>query len=91
MRKTAFAALLALALTACQAPDTINFGRKADGTPRAQIFLTPEARREARAAKLAALAQAQEQAGPGTEVGLPIQRDGKVLPCGIYGRWESGP
>lgn len=24
------------------------------------------------------------------EVGLPIQRDGKVLPCGIYGRWESG-
>jgi 23S rRNA (cytosine1962-C5)-methyltransferase len=29
---------------------------------------------------------------PGTitagEVGLPIQRDGKVLPCGIYGRWE---
>jgi 23S rRNA (cytosine1962-C5)-methyltransferase len=30
---------------------------------------------------------------PGTisagEVGLPIQRDGKVLPCGIYGRWAS--
>jgi 23S rRNA (cytosine1962-C5)-methyltransferase len=30
---------------------------------------------------------------PGTitagEVGLPIQRDGKVLPCGIYGRWET--
>jgi 23S rRNA (cytosine1962-C5)-methyltransferase len=30
---------------------------------------------------------------PGTiaagEVGLPIQRDGKVLPCGIYGRWQS--
>lgn len=24
----------------------------------------------------------------GGEVGLPIQRDGKVLPCGIYGRWE---
>jgi 23S rRNA (cytosine1962-C5)-methyltransferase len=24
------------------------------------------------------------------EVGLPIQRDGKVLPCGIYGRWEAG-
>jgi len=23
------------------------------------------------------------------EVGLPVQRDGKVLPCGIYGRWES--
>ena len=22
------------------------------------------------------------------EVGLPIQSDGKVLPCGIYGRWE---
>jgi 23S rRNA (cytosine1962-C5)-methyltransferase len=25
----------------------------------------------------------------GGEVGLPIQRDGKVLPCGIYGRWEA--
>jgi 23S rRNA (cytosine1962-C5)-methyltransferase len=24
------------------------------------------------------------------EVGLPIHRDGMVLPCGIYGRWESG-
>jgi 23S rRNA (cytosine1962-C5)-methyltransferase len=23
------------------------------------------------------------------EVGLPIQCDGKVLPCGIYGRWED--
>lgn len=23
------------------------------------------------------------------EVGLPIEGDGKVLPCGIYGRWES--
>jgi 23S rRNA (cytosine1962-C5)-methyltransferase len=23
------------------------------------------------------------------EVGLPIKRDGKVLPCGIYGRWEG--
>ncbi len=22
------------------------------------------------------------------EVGLPIQRDRKILPCGIYGRWE---
>ncbi|MDR1010240.1 MAG: class I SAM-dependent methyltransferase [Opitutaceae bacterium] len=26
----------------------------------------------------------------GGEVGLPIRRDGKVLPCGIYGRWEAG-
>jgi 23S rRNA (cytosine1962-C5)-methyltransferase len=25
----------------------------------------------------------------GGEVGLPIQRDGKTLPCGIHGRWES--
>jgi len=25
------------------------------------------------------------------EVGLPVQRDGKVLPCGIYGRWEASP
>jgi len=23
------------------------------------------------------------------EVGLPVRRDGKVLPCGIYGRWEN--
>ena len=23
------------------------------------------------------------------EVGLPIQADGKVLPCGIYGRWQA--
>ncbi len=23
------------------------------------------------------------------EVGLPIQRDSKTLPCGIYGRWEA--
>jgi 23S rRNA (cytosine1962-C5)-methyltransferase len=25
----------------------------------------------------------------GGEVGLPIQADGKILPCGIYGRWEG--
>ena len=25
------------------------------------------------------------------EVGLPVHRDGKVLPCGIYGRWEASP
>jgi 23S rRNA (cytosine1962-C5)-methyltransferase len=24
------------------------------------------------------------------EVGLPVQADGKVLPCGIFGRWEAG-
>ena len=23
------------------------------------------------------------------EVGLPARSDGKVLPCGIYGRWEA--
>ena len=23
------------------------------------------------------------------EIGLPIRSDGKVLPCGIYGRWET--
>jgi len=23
------------------------------------------------------------------EIGLPIQRDGKILPCGVYGRWET--
>ena len=32
---------------------------------------------------------------PGTisagEVGLPIRSDGKVLPCGIYGRWTHTP
>ena len=26
----------------------------------------------------------------GGEVGLPIEADGKVLPCGIYGRWAAG-
>ena len=26
----------------------------------------------------------------GGEIGLPIQRDKKVLPCSIFGRWESG-
>jgi 23S rRNA (cytosine1962-C5)-methyltransferase len=25
----------------------------------------------------------------GGEVGLPIQRDHKILPCGIFGRWSS--
>jgi 23S rRNA (cytosine1962-C5)-methyltransferase len=25
----------------------------------------------------------------GGEVGLPVASDGKVLPCGIHGRWES--
>ncbi|MBW8780694.1 MAG: class I SAM-dependent methyltransferase [Verrucomicrobia bacterium] len=25
----------------------------------------------------------------GGEVGLPVKADGKVLPCGIYGRWEA--
>lgn len=25
----------------------------------------------------------------GGEIGLPASRDGKVLPCGIFGRWES--
>ena len=24
----------------------------------------------------------------GGEIGLPIEADGRVLPCGIYGRWE---
>ena len=23
------------------------------------------------------------------EIGIPTSRDGKVLPCGIFGRWES--
>ena len=23
------------------------------------------------------------------EIGLPIQADGKVLPCGLFGRWET--
>ena len=25
----------------------------------------------------------------GREIGIPTSRDGKVLPCGIFGRWES--
>jgi len=27
----------------------------------------------------------------GGEVGLPIQADGKILPCGVYGRWTPLP
>ena len=42
---------------------------------------------------LAELMQSASRPNAGTitagEVGLPIQRDGKVLPCGIYGRWEA--
>jgi 23S rRNA (cytosine1962-C5)-methyltransferase len=25
----------------------------------------------------------------GGEVGLPIQADEKILPCGVYGRWSA--
>ena len=25
----------------------------------------------------------------GGEIGLPIKQDGRILPCGVYGRWES--
>jgi 23S rRNA (cytosine1962-C5)-methyltransferase len=25
----------------------------------------------------------------GGEVGLPIAADGRILPCGIFGRWEA--
>ena len=38
------------------------------------------------------LAALMENAGgriTGGEVGLPVQRDKKVLPCGIFGRWEA--
>lgn len=38
------------------------------------------------------LAQLMEGAGgrvSAGEVGLPIEKDGRVLPCGIYGRWEA--
>jgi len=27
----------------------------------------------------------------GGEVGIPIESDGKILPCGVYGRWQSTP
>jgi 23S rRNA (cytosine1962-C5)-methyltransferase len=40
---------------------------------------------------LAELLSAHPGAITAGEVGLPIQRDGKVLPCGIYGRWETTP
>ena len=39
---------------------------------------------------LAELMHARGGAITAGEIGLPIERDGKVLPCGIYGRWESG-
>ena len=38
------------------------------------------------------LAQLMEGAGgvvSAGEVGLPIEKDGRILPCGIYGRWEA--
>ncbi len=40
---------------------------------------------------LAELLPAKRHAGSITagEVGLPIKADGKVLPCGIYGRWSA--
>jgi len=38
---------------------------------------------------LAELMQGRGGSLTGGEVGLPIQKDGKVLPCGIYGRWEA--
>ena len=38
---------------------------------------------------LAGLMSAHGGAITAGEVGLPIQRDGRVLPCGIYGRWET--
>jgi 23S rRNA (cytosine1962-C5)-methyltransferase len=38
---------------------------------------------------LAALMPGKSGAITAGEVGLPVQRDGKVLPCGIYGRWEA--
>jgi 23S rRNA (cytosine1962-C5)-methyltransferase len=38
---------------------------------------------------LAELMDAQGGSITAGEVGLPIQSDGKILPCGIYGRWET--
>ncbi len=38
---------------------------------------------------LAELMHAQGGTITAGEVGLPIERDGKILPCGIYGRWEQ--
>jgi 23S rRNA (cytosine1962-C5)-methyltransferase len=38
---------------------------------------------------LAELMHGRGGAITGGEVGIPIKADGKVLPCGIYGRWES--
>jgi 23S rRNA (cytosine1962-C5)-methyltransferase len=38
------------------------------------------------------LAELMEEAGGAItvgEIGLPVTGDGKVLPCGIYGRWEA--
>jgi len=38
---------------------------------------------------LAELLRGQPGTLAGGEVGLPIHRDQKILPCGIYGRWQA--
>ena len=38
---------------------------------------------------LGALLRGQGGRISGGEVGLPVQRDGLILPCGVYGRWEA--
>ena len=42
---------------------------------------------------LAELAHQRKLGGEvtGGEVGLPLEADGKILPCGVYGRWEATP
>ena len=70
MRRLSIVALPLLALTACDSPKVINLGQKADGTPRQQIWLSREAKREAMAEKLALAAKGQP---PPPAVGMPIQ------------------
>ncbi len=70
MRRVALILVAGVLLTACDKIQRIHIGQKADGSPRMQIPLTPEARREAAAARAAAY---QAQAGAGTAPGMPIQ------------------
>lgn len=58
-----------LLLAACEKPQSINFGQKADGTPRARIWLDPEARRADAAARRAA---AEAAGKPAASPGLPL-------------------
>ena len=84
-----FPLALCACLPSCQAPDRITFGKKPDGSPRAQVWLNQEARREARAAASAAAQPGTPlpPAGPGRDVlegpvTVGLRRDGACVVAG---------